>query len=812
MTSSDSVKLVMTALLPVVLSYEALEQTLESLGLAQKLQESRTSFGLACEPLQPSASAATLDMGLTEISYLAYFIGHCVFCALGLLRDRYAQIEEMPGDAQEAALSTFLAAVQRSFRLRGLSSSTPELYNPIPAEMEESLRTARSAHLRRLFETELLRRVSNGVEQVEFVEHLVLFSRPLAMLVWAGSYLVFETMGSSFTLCAYALFQALHMVSVTESRKAHKAVRLSVAAADALNVVEPHSEVLSRLEEGLVNAHEFLPRDDGREANLWRLRNRAMLLAQATADFLVAVADNVSAPLLTYPSTFATDVLGHCLELGQVSQRLGGRRYDLQPPGAPVSVRASPSSPRGARAEASAGHRFMLEQMKLPVSALHMPALTATQQKWEQWFDKLKGLLHQFDMTEATIIYYVTGHLESTHQLMVGWDGILAECKEAGKAVTLQQFFSHVRKRLFVSSGTRQEALLALLALCKKPHTCVDCKALRVELQTLFARLFPSPCSESVELEPISWYHACLKVQGMLSLLHQTPISQRKSVLVRAWAAYTFDSAKVYRQFLAPSLHIEATQASLDLCKSYLQNVYDQLTEAHEMHVTVHRGPDGDPQQVLSLAAEQLGLPSAQQLTQAVAAARNGGTSNDRESSVTGAKRRRAGSQHRPGPVPAARLYYRNARTMAIQPPPRQQPRPQRSGRGPAQRVTPRFPERPARQAPRPGGAGLSDQNYLREANAPERYALSAICAANGIAHDLDRCLEMARRGSCVLCGQRMHHSLLECPRCTQPEATRRVMDGRRRWANMVRRLGLHAALQEERSPMRVTAVPPRTA
>ncbi len=810
-----SFRLVVLAVAPCLAGFGELETALAMTGFPHGY------FDALREELQcgatPLSTGITPEGLLREIAYCVYVVTHCVYRSLGLFKAKREQIAQLPIDDQDSAINAFLTELQREFRSAGVFRASPELYNPTPPGEDSAVRTER---LWRLVTADNLEERGAAISP-RFDVNTLMLSASMATVAWAGSFLVFETMGPAVTLCAYSLYQALHMVALPQSRAAQLAVRTGAQEADARITSEPHSFVCAKLAEAYADAQELHKCDDGGERNLLRLRNRALMLALVSADFVQTFRTLLPGAPLNYElGSTPQDILKYLTSLVKLGVE-NGRPFVAQALGATSPDTGMPartgtgtsSSPSHGKADANSGHRFILEQLKLKESAYHMPALSASQHKWEQWFEKLVQLLDHFQLSEAGIIHYVTGHLECTHQLMVGWQAVVTECKRSGTAVTLQQFFAHVRKRLFVSASTRQEAHLSFLALCKKPTTCVDGKALCVELQTLFTRLFPDPATGRAELEPITWYHACLKVQEMLVSLHQTPLHQRKGVLVKAWTAYDFNATLVYREFLVRSKHSDSSVDSAALCKRYLQRIYDLLTEAHEMHVTVHRGVEGESEQVLTLAAEQLGLPSGQHLARAVSASRT------QTGQFSGPKRKRAGpDEAAPQSVPA--VAPAAVQAVASQP---ARPNKKQKRSGGAQRSTPaaRPPAAsrpgaaplpaPARGALRARRAGLTDEGYLREANAPERYALVGFCSANGISHTQEQCLVFARAGKCVLCGHPMHDHLLNCSRCVNQRATKAHFDRRRTWHDKVRRYGLEQACVMEHNPMRVHQVPPRS-
>jgi hypothetical protein len=111
------------------------------------------------------------------------------------------------------------------------------------------------------------------------------------------------------------------------------------------------------------------------------------------------------------------------------------------PPGATSDLRGS----------AADGVRYLLQQTTCANSAYHMPSPSASQQNWEDWFDKLLSMLNHYDIPVKTIIHTVTGHLHSSKPVMQGWTEQLCTLKENNPSIFLQDFFSHVRKQLFVN-------------------------------------------------------------------------------------------------------------------------------------------------------------------------------------------------------------------------------------------------------------------------------------------------------------------------------------------------------------------------
>jgi hypothetical protein len=70
-----------------------------------------------------------------------------------------------------------------------------------------------------------------------------------------------------------------------------------------------------------------------------------------------------------------------------------------------------------------------------------------------------------FIRTDGTIAHTCTGHLPNTDRIMYGWADKVSTIRVSGKPVQLSDFFSHIRKRVFVRRVTHHAALLELRLL-----------------------------------------------------------------------------------------------------------------------------------------------------------------------------------------------------------------------------------------------------------------------------------------------------------------------------------------------------------
>ena len=124
-------------------------------------------------------------------------------------------------------------------------------------------------------------------------------------------------------------------------------------------------------------------------------------------------------------------------------------------------------------------------------------------------------------------------------------------------------------------------------------------------------------------MEPISRYSACLLVQNLLIFVHNIPYNRRKCAFTKAWTSFSFDSTYLWQKYLQKQQHLNAPQ-SVYLCTTYLEQVYTLLLSAHLMYTTVQMsdaltGPRRAPENVVAMAANELGFKNAADLKKAVA-------------------------------------------------------------------------------------------------------------------------------------------------------------------------------------------------
>jgi hypothetical protein len=142
------------------------------------------------------------------------------------------------------------------------------------------------------------------------------------------------------------------------------------------------------------------------------------------------------------------------------------------------------------RGSSTDGFRYLVQQNTRADSAYHMPKPDAPQQNWEDWFDKLSSMLNHYDIATEAIIHTVTGHLHSSNPEMHGWTEHISSLNESNSSITLHDFFSHVRKQLFVNRDTRQCAYEELGSLPHHLNNDADCAALVTTLKQLWPRIY----------------------------------------------------------------------------------------------------------------------------------------------------------------------------------------------------------------------------------------------------------------------------------------------------------------------------------
>jgi hypothetical protein len=238
------------------------------------------------------------------------------------------------------------------------------------------------------------------------------------------------------------------------------------------------------------------------------------------------------------------------------------------------------------RGSSADGVRYLLQQNTCAGSAYHMPNPDAPQQNWEDWFDKLSSMPNHYDIATEAIIHTVTGHLHSSNPVLHGWTEQLSSLKENNSSITLHDFFSHVRKQLFVNRDTRQCAYEELVRLPHHLNDFADCAALITKLKQLWPRIYPKVTDER---QPSPPYEVCLDIHRMMMTIQHSSYSQCKdNVLRAAWREYQFPAPDMFTTFLREGDHQDPLK-SQETGNDYLRALYDHLRDAQEMWVKVHK-------------------------------------------------------------------------------------------------------------------------------------------------------------------------------------------------------------------------------
>jgi hypothetical protein len=304
----------------------------------------------------------------------------------------------------------------------------------------------------------------------------------------------------------------------------------------------------------------------------------------------------------------------------------------------------------------------------------------------------------------------VTGHIKHNDRIMYGWPDIVDQLRRQGHPVTLEAFFAHVRHTLFHSRETRKVAYDELLALPDELSAIADCAALAIRLKLIWKRMYPAA---SAELKPVPPLRACLLIHKMLITASRCTWKQRQaSLLLAAWADFEFPYTRVYKQHLLKELHVDVNQ-SMTQCKSYLNDVYSMLNDAHNVYVNVVRDTQ-DPSSSGTHSAFAMQPPKL---------SRHAGP----------AKRGRSASRDtgKPGGSRAS----------------------SKGGTAKAAAAKPEF-------------KGLTEAGEARERALPSGLRFSDIAAAANLKLSLDECIARGRANKCVLCEEPRGHlgGLENCP------------------------------------------------
>ena len=343
-----------------------------------------------------------------------------------------------------------------------------------------------------------------------------------------------------------------------------------------------------------------LPARDGAERNPERLANRLHRASSAALLLAYAVGRVVQARELepfdgSALTTVATQSAAH--EVAEAAaRRVPTTRFTLMP-----LAEAGASHRESKRGSQEDGMRFLLAVCTRENSAFSVPAVTAPERVFNEWFDKLKQLPSMFELDAATILTYLVEPITSNNKLMYGWDAKRTAIEHT-RSLTLHDFFAHVHEALFASPHARQDAWTHLCEL--EPNTTVfdDCHALAISLQQAFARLFPAESTVRVhEAAPVTVQQACLKVHQFLARVRLLTLAECATNMQVAWshsstsmhALYTAHLRNVAMSDYQP--YLSAVCSALDEARDYAAQVGLHLPHDKNDHVLMSY-PDEVPE------------------------------------------------------------------------------------------------------------------------------------------------------------------------------------------------------------------------
>lgn len=274
----------------------------------------------------------------------------------------------------------------------------------------------------------------------------------------------------------------------------------SALALDAL------AEFMTGWTQGGVSAFEasYPPQSqDGGEKNAIRLLRRVQSLTCIASSALKALsqveawaARQPDAELMDHdtvvepPALNISDLSAMAMALiGDISEAHG---WSFVPPGASRATLASKSD----------GLRFLASQTRDNYSVYKMPAFEAPQLEWEYWFRLIGNLEQQYEgLSAQLIVANITSNIQVDDRRWAGWQEKVLAMTQLGKAYTLQEFLSYIRKQVIHVQQTRLAAARELSALCKDCSSVVDLVGLATRLNQLFAQIYPA-ITEEVEPVP----------------------------------------------------------------------------------------------------------------------------------------------------------------------------------------------------------------------------------------------------------------------------------------------------------------------
>jgi hypothetical protein len=162
----------------------------------------------------------------------------------------------------------------------------------------------------------------------------------------------------------------------------------------------------------------------------------------------------------------------------------------------------------------------------------------------------------------------ITGHLHSSNPVVHGRTEQVSSFNENNSSITLHDFFSHVRKQLFLHRDTCQCAYEELVSLPHHLSNYADCAALITKLKQLWPRVYPKVTDER---QPSPPDEVCLDIHRMMMTIQHSSYSQCKdNVLRAAWCEYQFPAPDMFTTFLREG-DLQDPHKSQEKCSDYLR-------------------------------------------------------------------------------------------------------------------------------------------------------------------------------------------------------------------------------------------------
>ena len=341
---------------------------------------------------------------------------------------------------------------------------------------------------------------------------------------------------------------------------------------------------------------EAAPEAGMADYNHWRLRARALTLAYAMRSLVSAAVEHAASEgmqedldlkptspmeikaLMQFLQDKTHNFAAHCQ--GKPSASHTGSTSVS----APGDSGRTPVGVDNRVAQGKQGFDFIIKQVQRKGTKYSLPALTAGQLQWEEWFDALYAAPSKFSMTDEQVITACTDHLPSSHILISTWEDQCKTLRHNAQPITLSAFVTNARKRLFATCQVKHQAYRWFQKVLQDPgQHAEDCADLVDLIERILRRLFP--CPDTDEVLNLTRWQCAQGHHAMLTKLRDTTPRFHGSghALARAWKKYQFDSTAAYATYLKQELHKDRTQSDV-VAKQYFDNIHAQLRTAHDMY------------------------------------------------------------------------------------------------------------------------------------------------------------------------------------------------------------------------------------